>query len=222
MLCNLNVKNRLPFLALSVISACLLSTGCKTTYYTFWEKLGKEKRDLLRDNVQKARDEQEAAKTEFKDALTRLRELTGFEGGKLEAAYKQVEKDYNRCNDRAQTIRERVSKIEGIAKDLFAEWEKELGAYSSENLRAVSRTKLTETKQRFEELRTALRRSTASMDPVLAKLKDQTLFLKHNLNAEAIGSLKGEVVSIDADVQRLIAEMNAAIAQSEQFMKGLK
>lgn len=204
------------------LSACLTLCGCKTTYYTFWEKLGKEKRDLLRDNVKKARDEQEAAKTEFKDALTRLRELTGFQGGQLETAYKQVEKDYDRCNARAQSIRERVSKIESIGDDLFAEWEKELGSYSSANLRSISREKLTETKHRFEELRTALRKSTSSMEPVLAKLKDQTLFLKHNLNAEAIGSLKGEVVSIDADVQRLIAEMNAAIAQSEQFMKGLQ
>jgi hypothetical protein len=204
------------------VAAWLALTGCKSTYYAVWEKLGKEKRDLLRDNVQKARDEQEVAKTEFKDALTRLRELTGFEGGKLETAYRQVEKDYNRCKDRAESIRDRVNKIEGIADDLFAEWEKELGAYSSESLRSASRARLTETKQRFAELRTALRRSTASMEPVLAKLKDQTLFLKHNLNAEAIGSLKGEVVSIDADVQRLLVEMNASIAQAEQFMKGLQ
>ncbi len=205
-----------------VVGMTLLASGCKTTYYAVWEKLGKEKRDLLRDNVQKARNEQEAAKTEFKDALTRLRELTGFEGGKLEAAYKQVERDYNRCNDRAQSIRDRVTKIEGIGNDLFAEWEKELNSYSSETLRASSRTKLRETQQRFNELDAALKRSTASMDPVLAKLKDQTLFLKHNLNAQAIGSLKGEVVSIDSDVQRLIAEMNASIAQAEQFIKGLE
>ncbi len=205
-----------------VVGMTLLASGCKSTYYAVWEKLGKEKRDLLRDNVQKARNEQEAAKTEFKDALTRLRELTGFEGGKLEAAYKQVERDYNRCNDRAQSIRDRVTKIEGIGNDLFAEWEKELNSYSSETLRASSRTKLRETQQRFNELDAALKRSTASMDPVLAKLKDQTLFLKHNLNAQAIGSLKGEVVSIDSDVQRLIAEMNASIAQAEQFIKGLE
>jgi hypothetical protein len=218
---TMNIKKAI-FFPLFAVSICVAFTGCKTTYYTFWEKLGKEKRDLLRDNVVKARDEQEAAKTEFKDALTRLRELTGFDGGKLEQAYKQVEKDYKQCNDRAESVRSRITKIEGIADDLFAEWEKELASYSSENLRAISRTKLRETRQRFEELRLALRKSAASMAPVLAKLKDQTLFLKHNLNAQAIGSLKGKVISIEADVQKLIAEMNASIAQAEQFIKGLE
>lgn len=207
-------------LALTVFGAML--AGCQSTYYTFWEKLGKEKRDLLRDNVEKARDQQEAAKTEFKDALTRLKELTSFEGGKLEAAYRKVESDYKDCNDRAAGIRDRVQKIQTIADDLFAEWEKELASYSSETLRASSRVKLQETRQRYAGLHAALQKSSQSMDPILARLKDQTLYLKHNLNAQAIGALKGEVVNIEADVQRLMNEMNASIAKADEFIKQLE
>ena len=40
-------------------------TGCQTAYYATWEKLGKEKRHLLRDNVQKASKEQEEASEQF-------------------------------------------------------------------------------------------------------------------------------------------------------------
>jgi uncharacterized protein YukE len=195
--------------------------GCQTTYYAAWEKLGKHKRDLLRDQVEKTRDEQEAAKTEFKDALTRLKELTGFDGGKLEAAYKAVQNDYDQCRDRADSIRDRIGKIENISTALFAEWEKELEAYSSENLRSASRVKMNETKQRYESLHTALQKSSASMEPVLARLKDQTLFLKHNLNAQAIGSLKGEVISIEGDIQKLINEMNVAITKAGEFIKAM-
>jgi len=197
---------QLPFILLLAALGWTLA-GCQTTYYAAWEKLGKHKRDLLRDQVEKTRDEQEAAKTEFKDALTRLKELTGFDGGKLEAAYKAVQNDYDQCRDRADSIRDRIGKIENISTALFAEWEKELEAYSSENLRSASRVKMNETKQRYESLHTALQKSSASMEPVLARLKDQTLFLKHNLNAQAIGSLKGEVISIEGDIQKLINEM---------------
>jgi gas vesicle protein len=199
-----------------------LGTGCKTTYYSVWEKLGKHKRDLLRDQVEEVRDEQTAAKEEFKDALTRLKELTGFEGGKLEEAYRGVEKDYRNLNSRGDSIRSRIRKIEDVAADLFSEWEKELNSYESENLRASSQQKLRETKRRYESLQAALQRSADSMTPVLARLKDQSLFLKHNLNAQAIGALKGEVVSIEGDVQRLIAEMNAAIAQADQFIQNME
>ena len=64
---------------MSAILATLMSlavmVGCQTTYYTVWEKLGKEKRHLLKDNVEKAQKEQEKASEEFKDALTRVGDL---------------------------------------------------------------------------------------------------------------------------------------------------
>lgn len=207
--------------AVVAIVLLVLVAGCKTTYYAAWEKLGKHKRDLLRDYVEDTRDEQQQAKTEFKDALTRLKELTKFDGGKLEEAYKAVESDYASCQERADSIRKRIGDIEDVAQALFAEWAKENESYSSANLRSSSEAKLRETKKRYEELHKALQSSTDSMTPVLARLKDQTLYLKHNLNAQAIGALRGEVVSIEGDIQKLIAEMNAAIAKADDFIKGL-
>jgi uncharacterized membrane protein YqgA involved in biofilm formation len=47
------------------------------------------------------------------------------------------------------------------------------------------------------------------------------LYLKHNLNAAAIGALKGEGVKIETDISRLIADMNKSIAESESFIKTL-
>ena len=205
--------------AIAIVAALC---GCQSTYYSVWETLGKHKRDLLRDYVEDASKEQQKAKTEFKDALTRLKELTGFDGGKLEEAYRAVEKDYKRCNDRADSIRSRVKDIEDVSAALFKEWEQEITTYNSDTLRSSSQSKLRETRQRYESLHTALQRSSDSMTPILGRLKDQTLYLKHNLNAQAIGALKGEVVSIEADVQKLIAEMNTSIARADEFINGLK
>ena len=56
------------------------------------------------------------------------------------------------------------------------------------------------------------------MDPVLAKFKDQVLFLKHNLNAQAISSLKGELVSVEGNVELLIKELNASIKEADAFI----
>lgn len=216
-------NSRLPVVKIAFLLALTLAlAGCKSTYYSVWEKLGKHKRDLLRDHVEDVRDEQTAAKTEFKDALTRLKELTAFEGGQLEEAYNRVDRDYRQLNARADSIRSRIRKIEEVAGDLFKEWEKELDSYSSASLRASSEEKLRQTRDRYNGLHEALQKSADSMTPVLARLRDQTLFLKHNLNAQAIGALKGEVVSIEGDVQRLINELNAAISSADQFIQNMQ
>ena len=62
----------------------------------------------------------------------------------------------------------------------------------------------------------------ASLAPVLKQFNDQVLYLKHNLNAQALGSLKAEAGQIEKEIGRLIQEMNASISQADAFIKGLK
>ena len=57
------------------------------------------------------------------------------------------------------------------------------------------------------------------MEPVLRKLHDYVLALKHSLNAQAIGALGGESAKIQADVARLIEDMNALIAGADEFIR---
>lgn len=60
------------------------------------------------------------------------------------------------------------------------------------------------------------------MQPVLTAFNDHVLFLKHNLNAQAIASLKGELGSIESNVSKLIKEMEASISQSQRFIKEMQ
>jgi hypothetical protein len=78
---------------------------------------------------------------------------------------------------------------------------------------------LNETRQRYEEMLSALKRSERSMDPVLHKLHDYVLALKHSLNAQAIADLRGESTRIQDEVARLIQEMNTSIAGADEFIR---
>jgi hypothetical protein len=80
---------------------------------------------------------------------------------------------------------------------------------------------LRDTRQRYDELYAALKHAEESMDPVLTRLHDQVLFLKHNLNAAAIASLKGESINIQVEIGKLLEDMNAAIAQADKFINTL-
>lgn len=209
-------------LALWPLLAGLLLTGCRSTYYAAWEQVGVHKRDLLKKRVAAARDDQQAASAQFKDALTRLKELYGFEGGPLEKAYTALKSDYERAADRAATVRKRIRDVETVADDLFTEWEKELKEMATPSLQAASRAQWRETRGRYESLHAALKKAEQSMEPVLVKLKDHVLYLKHNLNAAAIASLKGESAGIQGEIARLLADMNASIAQAEEFIRQMQ
>lgn len=206
----------------SGLAAVSLGTGCSSTYYAAWEKLGYHKRDILKERVVEARDEQQAASEQFKDALTKLKELTAFDGGNLEKAYNQLKVEFDESQARAEAVGKRITAMDKVANDLFTEWEKEIGQISSASMASSSRQKLQETRARYQEMHAALQRAESSMAPVLVQFRDYTLYLKHNLNAQAVASLKGEAVSIQDEVSRLIAEMNRSIARADAFVKSLE
>lgn len=196
--------------------------GCKSTYYGVWGKLGWEKRDILIDRVEDARDAQEEAKQEFKTTLEKFQELTGFQGGELEAKYKKLNSAYEDCEEQAETVRKRIESVDTVAQDMFKEWKEELNQYENQDLKKASAQKLEETKKKYAPLIAAMRASEAKMTPVLKAFHDQVLFLKHNLNAAAISSLQTTAATIDADVQKLIKEMEASINEANSFINQMK
>jgi hypothetical protein len=204
------------------ILALVWTSGCQTTYYKTMEMFGREKRDILKSRVQEARDEQQKTAEQFKDALTRLRELYGSQGTDLEKMYDRLKSEYESAESRAGAVKTRIDKMETVGRDLFKEWESEIGQMESATLKADSRSKLRETQAKFDALASSMRRAEASLQPVLKQFRDQTLYLKHNLNAQALGSLKNEANDIEREVQRLLTEMNASIKQADDFIKGLK
>jgi hypothetical protein len=212
-------NTRLFFTFFVLLFTC---TACTTVYYATWEKLGKHKRDLLKDNVIAVKEEQVEAQEEFKDALTRLKELSGFHGGDLEDMYYKLKDDYDECKARADAIRERIDKINEIASDLFAEWEEEINSMSNASMKRKDRQRLINTKRHFASFARTLERAERSLGPVLTAFNDQVLYLKHNLNAKAIAGLQGEVASIETDVSALIRDMNKSIAEAYRFIKNME
>jgi hypothetical protein len=206
---------------LVIIAFALLNTGCKSAYYKTWEKLGWAKRDILVDRVKDARDDQEAAKKQFQTTLDQFKSVTGFNGGDLEAKYKKLNSAYEASEKRANDVRDRIKSVESVANDMFKEWNEELNQYSNADLRRSSEQKLNQTKDRYNQLIGVMKQASAKMDPVLAAFKDQVLYLKHNLNAEAISSLQQTAAGINTDVENLIKDMNASIAEANSFINDM-
>ncbi|KPK00068.1 MAG: DNA repair protein [Nitrospira bacterium SG8_35_4] len=196
-------------------------TGCQTAYYKTMEKFGYHKRDILADRVVDAKETQEEAKEQFKSALEKFSAVVNFKGGKLEDKYNQLNDEYEKSEEKAKDVSKRIESVEGVAEDLFEEWNAELDQYTNSSLRRSSEKQLKQTKTKYTQLIGAMKRAEKKIAPVLSAFRDQVLFLKHNLNAQAIASLQGELISIEADVASLIREMEASINEADSFIQSI-
>lgn len=200
----------------------LLVTACESTYYSAWESLGKEKRDLLVDRVEDAMGAQEEAKEEFKDALEQFSSVVSVEPSKLKSVYEDLSSSYEDAEEQAGEVSDHIDRVEDVSQDLFKEWKNELDEISNAKLRGSSATQLKASQTKYAELIKAMRRAESRMAPVLSAFKDNVLFLKHNLNAQAITSLKSELTGIENNVGTLIREMEASIAESQDFIRDME
>ncbi|NVD05313.1 DUF2959 domain-containing protein [Vibrio sp. JPW-9-11-11] len=210
----------MPYLLVFVLSIFTL-TGCQSAYYSAMEQVGYHKRDIMVDRVEDAKQSQQDAQQEFTSALEALSALTNFDGGELETVYNQINDKYQDSEKAAQDVSDRIAAIEDVSDALFAEWQDELELYTSSKLRRASEQKLNETQRSYKTMLSAMKRAEDKMTPVLNTLRDNTLYLKHNLNASAIGALQGEFTNLEQDIQFAITQMNAAIAESDKFLHQL-
>lgn len=210
-------------LARWVCGAALLTVlfGCDTAYYGAMEQVGVHKRDILRDRVEAAMDSQEDAKQEFRSALEQFESVVGIQSGELKDAYTGLQEAYDDAEARAEEVSDRIAAVEDVSGDLFAEWQKEIDLISNPKLKAGSRRQLQASQTAYRGFLAAMRRAESRMQPVLTAFRDQVLYLKHNLNAQAIASLKGELGAIEGDVGRLIRDMEESIRQSQAFLNQL-
>jgi hypothetical protein len=215
---RISMRNRI-FIGILSIFLMLLTSGCQKVYYDTMEKFGVHKRDIMVDRVEDARDSQEEAKEQFQSALEQFSSVLNFKGGKLEEKYKTLQAEYDKSEAKADDVKERIDAVEDVSEALFSEWKNELDQYSSASLRRDSERKMVQTRRQYDQLIVAMRKAETKIDPVLRAFRDQVLYLKHNLNAQAIASLQSELVNVESDIADPVQEMERSIGEANSFIK---
>lgn len=207
-----------------ILACCTLLSlgGCQGAYYSMMEKAGVHKRDILAERVGAARDSQLEAKEQFKDALERYRSVVQVQDGDLEERYTALDREYRASEASAKAVRQRITAVEDVAEALFEEWEGELDQYSNPTLRRASAKELERTRKQYTTLLARMQAAEKRIEPVLGVLRDQVLFLKHNLNARAIGALQGEYRSLQGNVDQLLRDMQRSIDEADSFVRRLQ
>jgi hypothetical protein len=214
------MKSLIKFASITALVVSL--TACQSAYYSAMESVGQHKRDIMLSRVEGAQEAQVDAQEQFKSSLEKLSTLINFDGGDLAEQYEITEEQYEASQAAADEVTNKIESIEKVSEALFDEWTNEIEEYTNTSLKRQSQNELKNTQRQYNTLIKSMHRAKSKMDPVLATLKDNTLYLKHNLNARAIGALQGEYKNLQKDITSLISEMNKSISQSQKFIDLLK
>jgi len=211
-----------PMRKLVLLCGAFLLASCDSAYLATMEKVGLHQRDILVDRIENTQKAQQDGQQQFKDALAQFKSVVSINGGELEATYEKLNDEYEDSESAANDIHARIAKVESVSEALFDEWQQEIEQYQNASLKRESAAKLKQTKQEYSRLIAAMKKAEKSLDPALKAMHDQVLYLKHNLNARAIASLKGELKTIDTNVSVLLADMQRSIDESDRFIAKLK
>lgn len=190
--------------------------------YSALERVGIHKRDILVDRIEDTSKTQEETKKQFQSAYEELASLIKVDDGGLEKKYKRMAKAVKASEDKADELEGRIKSVDEVANALFNEWQQEIGEYQSASLKSASQKNLNSTKQRYAAIYKKMQASQQRVEPVLKVLQDNTLYLKHNLNARAVNSLSSEVLVIEDKVALLIEQMEASINESKSFIQSMR
>lgn len=213
------MKHSLLFILLLSLTACGTAQKVK---YSALEKVGIHKRDVLVDRIEETSETQRETKEQFKSAYDELASLVNIEDQGLEKRYRRMASAVDKSEEKAQELDDRIERVDDVAKALFNEWEQELSQYQNVRLRTISENNLQSTRDRYAAIYKKMLASQKRIDPVLKILQDNTLYLKHNLNARAIVGISSEILTIEQDVTALIAQMEASINESQEFIESMR
>jgi hypothetical protein len=191
-------------------------------YYLSRESLfGHHKRDIVVIHVDQACNSLKTTRDQFQDALQQFKNIVDVDETALDHRYFLLKRQFEFCLARSDDVSSRIAIIEEVSASLFNEWDEELKQYSSRALRTKSRQQLKLSRQQYSRLIKTMRKAESRIHPVLSAFKDQVLFLKHNLNAQAIAALQHEFIEIGVDISQLIEVMELTIIEASQFVSTL-
>jgi hypothetical protein len=136
--------------------------------------------------------------------------------------YKSVQKEMDNTEKRRMKITEEAAKMKSEADTLFAQWAESAAAIENPDLRKRSEERLEATKASYAEIEAMGQKAADLYPPFMKDLQDQITYLGHDLNAEAVASLKPEVAKLNEKAQALVRSLDDTIGTANQKIGALR
>ena len=136
--------------------------------------------------------------------------------------YNNIQKEMENTEKRRGKIVEEAAKMNAEADALFKDWTNSTAAIESPDLRKRSEERLNATKASYAEIGTAAQKAGDMYGPFMKALQDQITFLGHDLNPDAVASLKPDAAKLNERADQLIRSIDDTIATSNKNIGALR
>ena len=146
----------------------------------------------------------------------------GDEGKDRRKLYKNLMKEMDNCDKRVEGVRKRTAEMNGAASMYFEERGKSVESIGSEDLRARGQARLEESKAEYAHILELGQAAGGDYQGFMAKLRDQVLFLGHDLNPDALASLDDDVKKQNKAATELYAKIDGTITAFNTYTGALR
>lgn len=162
------------------------------------------------------------ARNEIEKTLTSYNALFAGDVQDVRKAYKDVEKGLESTEKQRDEVKKRVDSMKVEADAYFASWNESLQQIGSDNLRKRSEDRMNETKSHFNGVLAAVADARGAYEPFAANLKDQWVYLGHDLNADGIASLKPDADELNSKARNLFKSIDDGMKKADEYVESLK
>lgn len=201
----------------SALSIWLLATACAGTSERS-ESI--EQVDELLRRIERVQAESAVAKESAHSALNELCTLVspGFKGDAAMAFAKFVAAS-DASEEQGETLRDSVEPMRDAADALFRRWTKDMEAFGNSRMRQRSQTRLDETRTSYQSIVGASQAAQIALDAFHDDLRDHATFLRHDLNANSVASLRGDVRQLREQIEGLDMRFDATVAAARAYVE---
>jgi hypothetical protein len=136
--------------------------------------------------------------------------------------YNQIQKEMENTDRRRARISEEAAKMNAEADTLFKGWADSTAAIENPDLRERSEERLNATRASYGEIGTVGQKAADLYAPFMKALQDQITYLGHDLNPEAVASLKPDAEKLNERSDKLIQSIDDTIATANKNIGALR
>lgn len=178
------------------------------------DRLIKKAEDLVKQVV--------SARGEIEKTLDSYNAIFKDDMKNVRNAYKDVEGGMDKSEKQRAEVRKKLDEMKIEADAYFAGWSESLQEFDSENLRKRSESRMAETRSHFEKVLAAAGEARDAYEPFMTNLKDQWLYLGHDLNAEGIASLKPDAEELNGKAEKLFDKIDQGMDKANEYIESIR
>ena len=204
------------FLRASIVAGLLLSSSFVAA------DDGHDRAKDFYEKIDEAENELEETRKRFQKASARYERMLSAKSNQRKDRYEDFVDQTKECEDKREKLDERLEEMDKQAKKFFDAWRKSSKKIGDNGLRSRSHERLEASRVRYERLSDSYRGVMEHYTPLTKAMRDQIVYLSHELNAESTASLSEDAAKIQARVEGFLHLVDESRHLASDYMASVK